>query len=120
MDLHKELNNLLSLITLESIDGANVFDIKEQNTFIIKAFMKGINRTAKLKFDHPGLGTTATQIGEKIVIQNDIGETDAHVIVISIENNTVNITYTDIHFNRVLFFQSLLDRFAINWNFCNN
>lgn len=115
MDLHKELNNLLSLITLESIDGANVFDIKEQNTFIIKAFMKGINRTAKLKFDHPGLGTTATQIGEKIVIQNDIGETDAHVIVISIENNTINITYTDIHFNRVIFFQSILDKFAINW-----
>jgi len=50
-----------------------------------------------------------------VIIQNDIGETDAHVIVISIENNTVNITYTDIHFNRVLFFQSLLDRFAINW-----
>ena len=115
MDLHKELNNLLSLIALESIDGANVFDIKEQNTFIIKAFMKGINRTAKLKFDHPGLGTTATQIGEKIVIQNDIGETDAHVIVISIENNTINITYTDIHFNRVIFFQSIFDKFAINW-----
>ena len=96
MDLHKELNNLLSLITLESIDGANVFDIKEQNRFIIQSFMKGINRTAKLKFDHPGLGTTATQIGDKIVIQNDIGETDAHVIVISIEGNIINITYITI------------------------
>ena len=116
MDLHKELNNLLSLITLESIDGANVFDIKEQNRFIIQSFMKGINRTAKLKFDHPGLGTTATQIGDKIVIQNDIGETDAHVIVISIEGNIINITYTDIHFNRAIFFQNLLDKFAINWN----
>ena len=115
MDLHKELNNLLSLIALESIDGANVFNISEENIFIVKAFMKGVNKTAKLKFDHPGLGTTATQIGNKVIIQNDIGETDAHVIVISIENNTVNITYTDIHFNRVLFFQSLLDRFAINW-----
>ena len=115
MDLHKELNNLLSLIALESIDGANVFDINEENTFIIKAFMKGINKTAKLKFDHPGLGTTATQIGDKIVIQNDIGETDAHVIVISIEGNIVNITYTDIHFNRVIFFQSILDNYAINW-----
>lgn len=116
MDLHKELNNLLSLITLESIDGANVFDIKEQNRFIIQSFMKGINRTAKLKFDHPGLGTTATQIGDKIVIQNDIGETDAHVIVISIEGNIINLTYTDIHFNRAIFFQNLLDKFAINWN----
>lgn len=116
MDLHKELNNLMSLITPESIDGANVFDIKEQNRFIIQSFMKGINRTAKLKFDHPGLGTTATQIGDKIVIQNDIGETDAHVIVISIEGNIINITYTDIHFNRAIFFQNLLDKFAINWN----
>jgi hypothetical protein len=116
MDLHKELNNLFSLIALESIDGANVFDIEEQNTFIIKAFMRGINRTAKLKFDHPGLGTTATQISDKIVIQNDIGETDAHVIVISIEGYVVNITYTDIHFNRVIFFQSILDNFAINWS----
>jgi hypothetical protein len=116
MDLHKELNNLLSLIALESIDGANVFNINEENIFIVKAFMKGINKTAKLKFDHPGLGTTATQIGNKVIIQNDIGETDAHVIVISIENNTVNITYTDVHFNRLVFFQSMLDRFAINWN----
>jgi len=116
MDLHKELNNLLSMIALETIDGANVFNVDEEYKYIIKTFMKGLNRTAKLKFDHPGLGTTATQADNKIVIQNDIGETDAHVIVITVEDLTSNITYTDVHFNRVQFFQSILDRYSINWS----
>ena len=35
--------------------------------------MRGLNRTAPLKFDHPGLGATATRMDGKLVIQNDLG-----------------------------------------------
>ena len=48
--------------------------------------MAGLNRTAKLKFTHPGLATTATRAGGRLVIQNDIGTTDAHVIVIHVKD----------------------------------
>ncbi len=51
---------------------------------LIKAFMRGVNQTAPLKFDHPGLGTTATHTDDKLVIQNDIGTTDAHVLVVHV------------------------------------
>ena len=43
--------------------------------------MRGLNRTAPLKFDHPGLDTAATRDGERLLIQNDIGTNDAHVLV---------------------------------------
>ena len=38
-----------------------------------------------VKFDHPGLATTAMRSGPRLTIQNDIGETDAHVVVIAVE-----------------------------------
>jgi len=58
--------------------------------------MAGINRTAKLKFAHPGLATTATHTEDRLVIQNDIGTTDAHVIVIHVQKLSVSVTYTDV------------------------
>ncbi|MBO0726490.1 MAG: hypothetical protein J2P52_12875, partial [Blastocatellia bacterium] len=77
MDLHKELNRLQAQISEESFEGAQVYGIDEADRPLIKAFMQGIGRTAKLKFDHPGLGATATRIGEKLMIENDLGTTDA-------------------------------------------
>ncbi len=115
MDLHKELNNLQSIISNESIGGAKVYAIQEQDRDLINAFMSGINKTSLLKFDHEGLGTTATRSGGSLIIQNDIGATDAHVLVIKIENSTVTMTYTDVHMQRLMFFKSLFENFAIEW-----
>lgn len=116
MDLHQELNNLLASLSLESIDGAKVFGLHSEDSHIIKSFMAGINKTAHLKFDHPGLGTTATRLGQRLIIQNDIGITDAHVLVIYVDDLTVTMTYTDIHLNRVIFFQELLDKYNVTWS----
>ena len=77
--------------------------------------MAGINRTAPLKFDHPGLATTATRAGGRLVIQNDIGTTDAHVIVIHVQNLTVSVTYTDVHAERMAFFQAMLKSREVIW-----
>ncbi len=89
--------------------------LEESDRVLVRAFMAGINRTAPLKFDHPGLGTTATRMGMRLVIQNDIGVTDAHVLVVNIEGTTVSIVHTDIHMPRLRFFQSLLDKWDAKW-----
>ena len=115
MDLHKALNGLQAAIAAESIDGARVYGIKPADRPLITAFMRGVQATAPLKFDHPGLGTTATRSGEKLVIQNDIGTTDAHVLVVHVSGRTVTLTYTDVHLQRLLFFESLFERHDVQW-----
>jgi hypothetical protein len=115
MDLHKELNGLHQQIASESIDGASVYGVEEKDRPLIAAFMAGVNRTKALKFDHPGLGTTATRSGGKLVIQNDIGTTDAHVLVVHVEPPKVTLTHTDVHLQRLLFFQSMFSRYAVQW-----
>ncbi len=115
MDLHKELNAQQVALAQESLDGAAVYGLQEADRPRVAAFMAGLNRTAPLKGDHPGLGTTATRSGERLVIQNDIGTTDAHVIVIHVDLLVVSVTYTDVHPERLAFFQSLLDRYHPEW-----
>ncbi|HUD50223.1 MAG TPA: hypothetical protein VMR03_01815, partial [Parvibaculum sp.] len=116
MDLHKALNALQGELSEESIDGARVWRIDEDDRTRVAAFMRGLSETAPLKFDHPGLGTTATRAGGKLVIQNDIGTNDAHVLVVHVEGLTVTLTYTDIHTQRAAFFQSLFRAFAVQWD----
>jgi uncharacterized protein Yka (UPF0111/DUF47 family) len=115
MDLHKELNRLQTQLATESIDGASVYGITPADRPLIAAFMTGLNRTRELKFDHPGLGTTATHNNGRLVIQNDIGVTASHVLVVHVEGQQVTLTYTDVHIERLLFFQGLFDRFAVQW-----
>ena len=50
------------------------------------------------------------------MIQNDIGTTGAHVIVIHVEGLTVRVTYTDVHRERAEFFRDMLHRYAVTWN----
>ncbi len=115
MDLHQELNRLQQRLATERIDGAQVYGVLEDDRPLIAAFMAGVNRTRELKFDHPGLGTTATRSGERLVIQNDIGMTEAHVLVVHVEGGRVTLTYTDVHIDRLVFFQNLFDRFDVRW-----
>ena len=84
MDLHKRLNQLQAALAEETIDGAAAYNLEDADRALVSAFMAGLNRTAKLKFAHPGLATTATRAEGRLVIQNDIGTTDAHVIVIHV------------------------------------
>ena len=65
MDLHKELNAQQAALAQETLDGAAVYGLAEADRPRVAAFMAGLNRTARLKGDHPGLGTTATRTGEQ-------------------------------------------------------
>ncbi len=116
MDAHRELNALEARIASESIDGARVHGVEPADRPLIHAFMRGVGASERLRFDHPGLGTIATRAGEALVIQNDLGETDAHVVVIRVSGRAVTITYTDVHLARLLFFQDLLGRWPVVWD----
>jgi uncharacterized protein Yka (UPF0111/DUF47 family) len=115
MEMHKTLNRLQAEIATENIDGALTYGLGGDDRSMVAAFMKGVNRTHALKFEHPGLGTTATRIDRKLIIQNDIGTTDAHVLVIHIEGNRVTMTYSDNHLLRLLFFQGMFADRGVGW-----
>jgi uncharacterized protein Yka (UPF0111/DUF47 family) len=115
MDLHKQLNAMQAEMAEEILDGAAVYNLAETDRPLVAAFMAGLNRTMRLKFNHPGLATTATRAGNRLVIQNDIGTTDAHVIVIHVKDLAVTVTYTDVHPERLAFFQDMLKLRGVTW-----
>ena len=116
MDLHKELTRLQNEISTEGIDGAKAYAITEGDRPLIAAFMRGVSRTARLKFGHPGLATTAARSGDTLLIQNDLGTTAAHVLVVRVTGTVVLVTHTDIHLQRLRFFQSLLEGTGLQWD----
>jgi uncharacterized protein Yka (UPF0111/DUF47 family) len=115
MDMHRALNTLQASLAGETIDGCRAYGIRDSDHPLVAAFMAGVNRTALLKFDHPGLSATATRVGERLVLQNDIGETDAHILVVHVTGRTATVTYTDVHLPRLLFFQSLFEGRDVKW-----
>jgi len=115
MDAHKALNALQAEIASESVDGASTYGLAPSDFPRVRAFMRGLHRTAPLKFEHPGLGTTATRVGDRLVLQNDIGTTDAHVLVVHVDQLRVTLNYTDVHLQRLLFFQNLFQRWDVDW-----
>jgi len=116
MDLHKRINHLSGELASEVIDGANAWDLKPEDRPRVIAFMRGLNRTAMLKFDHPGLETAATRDGERLLLQNDIGTNDAHVLVLQVTALSISLTYSDLHRGRLEFFQAMLAPFGAHWS----
>jgi len=116
MDLHKAINRLAAANAEEIIAGAHVYALGPEDKAAVEAFMRGVNATEKLRFGHPGLATMATRVGERLTIQNDIGETDAHVVVITVEADAVAVTYTDVHPPRARFFTVLFHDFSVAWS----
>jgi hypothetical protein len=116
MDLHKQINRIAEQTAVETVDGARVNRLGPDDRPRLQAFMRGLNRTAPLAFGHPGLGTTAARVGPRLVIQNDIGATDAHVIVIHVEGLAASLTYTDIHRARTKFFMGLFEGRGVEWS----
>ena len=115
MDLQWELNRLSKAMSPESIDGATAYGLSAADRTIVQAFMHGVNQTRKLKFDRPGLGTSATRDGDRLSIQNDLGTKDLHVFVVHVRELTATVVYTDIHRARLRFFHDMLVGYDIQW-----
>jgi hypothetical protein len=64
-------------LATETLDGVAAYGIDGADRPLIRAFMRGVAATAPLRFNHPGLGTTATRVGDRLVVHNDIGTTKA-------------------------------------------
>jgi uncharacterized protein Yka (UPF0111/DUF47 family) len=121
MDLHRALNQLAAQLAAESVGGAQVWQLAEgadgaSDRARVTAFMRGVNRTRALKLAHPGLDTAATRDGEQLLIQNDIGTNDAHVLVLKLLGRVVTLTYSDLHRQRFAFFQGLLSQAGAQWS----
>ncbi|HMK41672.1 MAG TPA: hypothetical protein VK451_08950 [Methyloceanibacter sp.] len=116
MDLHKALNRMTAQCAEESVAGALTYGLHPEDKPLVTAFMRGLERTRGLKFDHPGLDTTAVRGETRLMIQNDIGTTDAHVLVVSVEDLSVTVTHSDVHAPRAKFFVELFDRFKVGWS----
>ena len=116
MDLHRAINRLAAETAVEDVDGAGAAGLDASARARVKAFMRGLNRTKNLAFGHPGLATTAGKIGARLSIQNDIGTTDAHVLVVRVEDLTATTTYTDVHRPRAKFFMSLFEESGVEWS----
>jgi len=115
VDVQGELGGLQADVSPENVDGARAYGLTESDRALVSAFMAGVRETAGLKFDHPGLGTTAARDGAWLSIQNDLGSTEAHVIVFHVADLSVTITYTDVHRSRARFFQDLLLKYHLTW-----
>lgn len=115
-DLHWELNHLQAGVAVESIDGARVHGLSDGDRVLVRAFMKGVNETAPLKFDHEGLGTTASRDDERLSIQNDLGTGDAHVVVLYVSDLTATVVYTDAHPPRAAFLRQMLEPHDVKWD----
>lgn len=115
MDLHRELIRLLTSVVVESVDGARASGLTPADRALVSAFMKGVNETAPLKFDHPGLATTAVRYGDRLSIQNDLGTTEGHIVVVRVSGLAATVIYSDLHRRRTRFLQDLLDPSAIAW-----
>jgi len=50
-----------------------------------------------------------------LVIQNDIGTTNAHVMVIHVKGMRVQITHMDIHPERIQFLRDMLKGYEVSW-----
>jgi uncharacterized protein Yka (UPF0111/DUF47 family) len=116
MDLHREINRLQASVARESVDGAKAYALEPGDQELVRAFMSGLNETAPLKFDHPGLGTTATRTPRHLCIQNDLGTTDVHVVIVNIAGLTATILYTDLHRRRAQFFRDMLSGWNVAWH----
>jgi uncharacterized protein Yka (UPF0111/DUF47 family) len=115
MDLHKAINAMSAEVATDDIDGAHVWQIEPRDRERVQAFMRGIHATAALKFGHPGLDTAVTRDGDRLLIQNDIGTNDAHVLVIEWLPGALHLNYSDLHANRFSFFGRMLQGLGFRW-----
>ena len=116
MDLHWELNRLSGTVSTESIDGATAFGLTPADRTLVRVFMAGVNDTRRLKFDHPGLDTTASRDGDRLSIQNDLGVSAVHVVVVHVSDLTATVNYTDPRRARIRFFHDLLRPYDVRWD----
>ena len=109
MDLHKALNEVSAATAVETIDGAHVHALNDSDRARVQRLSGRAQPHGRLGLRPSRPRHDRRQRGDRLTIQNDIGETDAHVLVDPRRGLTVTTTYTDVHRGRAKFFMSLFD-----------
>lgn len=115
VDLHGELHRLQAGLAVKNVHGASAQGLTDDDRALLQFFMAGVRQTSSLKFDHPGLTTTAVRDDNRLSIQSDLDVTDAHLVVVEVEGLAATVIYTDVHRSRVRFFQEMLKPYAMEW-----
>jgi len=115
-DLCDELDRLQESLARDSVAGATVYGLDQTDRALVQAFMDGVNSTSALRFDHPGLGTTAARAGDALLLQNDLGTAESNVLVLRVTGLLCAVTHADPHLQRARFFQGLLAPFGVEWS----
>jgi len=114
-DLRLALKSLQQTLVEENVGGAWAYGLGQDDQTLLTALMSGLNRTAPLKFEEPGLDTTATRSGDELLVQVDLRGSEAHALLVRIGGTTCRLTLADPHLQRVRFFQGLLQGFGLQW-----
>jgi hypothetical protein len=91
--------------------GAHVYGLQPGDRPVVEAFMRGVEET-RGEIRSSGSRHDGNAFRDPARHQNDIGATDAHVVVIAVEGNAVTMTYTDVHLVRAKFSSPCSTNFA--------
>lgn len=114
-DLRGALEALQRSLAQEEVAGATAFGLEDADRGRLAAFMEGLNRTAPLKLDQPGLATLATRSGGDLFLQVEVVPDEAHFLAVQVDGLTCHLGYVDPHLQRVRFFQGLLAGQGVGW-----
>ena len=102
MDLHREINRLQAR---SSDDGESraprPMGSRTATSRPSTAFMTGCSGRRRSNSIIPASAPCAARRMDALLIQNDIGTTEAHVLVVKVAGLAVTVTYTDVHLPRV-------------------
>ena len=81
----------------------------------VEAFMRGLNRTAPLKFDHPGSGRRRPSTTASLSFRTISARPMPMCWWCASTGFAATVTYTDIHDSPAEFFKSLFEAFDMAW-----
>jgi uncharacterized protein Yka (UPF0111/DUF47 family) len=114
-DLQAALDGLERTLVRQEVAGAHAYGLSEGDRALLLAFMEGLNRTAPLKFDTPGLAVLAARADGALLVQVELVPEEPHMLGLVLEGGAATLRYLDPHLQRVRFFQGLLAAHRVQW-----
>jgi uncharacterized protein Yka (UPF0111/DUF47 family) len=115
LDLQCELDHLSKAVSPETIDGATGYGLAATDRAMVRAFMRGVNQTKALKFDRPGLRTSAARDGDRLSIHSALGTDNAQRFIVHVHGLAATVVYSDRHRARTRFLHDMLLVHDVHW-----
>ena len=115
MDLHKALNRLAAAMPKKYLP-ARMFMACSAGSACRRSIHARHRRHQETQVRPSRPRHDGSARSGRLTIQNDIGETDAHVFVIAVETGTVTVTYTDVHLRARQVLRRPVAQFPVDWS----